>query len=343
MPTNRRVFRNEIKSRKRLLNEGSSGVYHVMSRTACNAFLFDPQAKEVFKSIMCKQARFAGIEILTFCIMDNHFHLLLRVPAPIKLSNDELLQRYQDYYGESKTPQSTYSLSELKTALIGGNAEAETAYATVSKRMANLPSFMRELKQRFTIWYNQTHQNKGTIWAARYKSLLVEDCPESLTKVAAYIDLNPVRAEIVDDPEDYRWCGYAESMAGIQLATQGIKGMFHSAKSNKEAIQSYRLILFGKGYHSKGNTTKDQGRISGKRLSQIAKHAGEVTLQEMLRVRVRYFTDGMAIGSQEFLENNFQQNRLLFGKNRNKGAHRIKGPQWEGLCVTRDLKKNVYS
>jgi hypothetical protein len=47
----------------------------------------------------------------------------------------------------------------------------------------------------------------------RFKSVLVED-GEALRTMAAYIDLNPVRAGMVKDPKDYRWCGYGEAMGG---------------------------------------------------------------------------------------------------------------------------------
>jgi REP element-mobilizing transposase RayT len=341
MPINRRIFRNELKSRQRLLVKDASAVYHVMSRTACQAFLFNAEAKEVFKSLIRKQADFSGLEILTFCIMDNHFHLLIRVPAPSKLSHEALLERYKGYYGVSNTPQSTYSVTELREALEGD--EATIAYERVSNRMGNLPAFIRELKQRFSIWYNNKHSNQGTIWSARYKSLLVEDSAESLTKVAAYIDLNPVRADIVSDPQDYRWCGYAEAVAGIQIAKDGIKSLFHSLRDARESIKSYRLVLFGKGYESKGNTNKDFGRISEQRVKQIEKNSGDFSLQEILRARVRYFSDGMALGSQEFIESSFNENRSLFGKNRRQGGHKIKGSSWGELCVIRNLRKRIYS
>ncbi|MEZ5431159.1 MAG: hypothetical protein R3F31_08270 [Verrucomicrobiales bacterium] len=50
--------------------------------------------------------------------------------------------------------------------------------------------------------------------------------PEAaLLTMAAYIDLNPVRAGMVDDPKDYRWCGYAEAVAGGRRARRGLGTM----------------------------------------------------------------------------------------------------------------------
>jgi hypothetical protein len=52
----------------------------------------------------------------------------------------------------------------------------------------------------------------GTLWEGRFKSVLVEGTGQTLSTMAAYIDLNPVRAGIVKDPADYRWSGYAEAV-----------------------------------------------------------------------------------------------------------------------------------
>ena len=76
---------------------------------------------------------------------------------------------------------------------------------------------MKELKQRFSKWYNRQQNRCGTLWAERFKSVLVEDRPGAVQAVAAYLDLNPVRAGLVKDPKDCRWCGYAEAVAGEVL------------------------------------------------------------------------------------------------------------------------------
>lgn len=329
--------------RKRFLLHNQPAVYHVVSRTVCQAFLFSDLEKEIFRKMLRKQARFAGIEVLAYCVMNNHFHLLLRVVPIDSLPDDEMVARYADYYGDSKVPQSTYSVAELKAILAKGGREAEVARQRILARMGELPTFMRELKQRFSIWYNNKHENFGTIWASRYKSLLVEDSPESLTKVAAYIDLNPVRAEIVDDPKDYRWCGYAEATAGIKTAQAGIVRLFGAMKDYETSARSYRLILYGKGYGAKGVEGKDRGRIREEVLAAIERRDGRIPLSDLLRARIRYFTDGMVLGSEAFVEEQFTQNRPAFGQNRKRAGREIRGECWEGLHVMRDLQRHVYS
>lgn len=337
-----RELRNQYRSRKRILIRDQVGVYHVISRTTCQQFLFGPEEKERFCQLLFQQAAFAGVEVLSYCIMSNHVHLLLRVDPNSTPSDQELLRRYADYYGMDKVPLSAYSVDELKLLLRQEGNQADAARKQVLSRMNNLPAFMRELKQRFSIWYNHKHTNQGTIWAARYKSLIVEDCPESLTRIAAYIDLNPVRAEIVADPKDYRWCSYAAAMAGKQRARTGLIRLFNQERDFAQVIRSYRIILFGKGYQTKGSATNNLGRISPERLEEVMRRGGEVPLHELLRVRIRYFGDGLALGSHSFLKGIFEDNRIVFGDKRKRGGAPLPAGSWGQLHIMRDLKKRIY-
>jgi hypothetical protein len=75
---------------------------------------------------------------------------------------------------------------------------------------------------RFTKWYNWRKHRDGCLWAQKFRSVLVEGGLAART-VAAYIDLNPVRAGIVEDPKDYRWSGYGEAVAGLRRAREGLR------------------------------------------------------------------------------------------------------------------------
>jgi hypothetical protein len=79
--------------------------------------------------------------------------------------------------------------------------------------MHDLSQFMKTVLQRMTRWFNLCHQRKGTLWEERYKSVIVEDGIAART-MAAYIDLNPVRAGMVSDPAEYRWSSYGEAVGG---------------------------------------------------------------------------------------------------------------------------------
>jgi hypothetical protein len=100
----------------------------------------------------------------------------------------------------------------------GADDAAEALRERWFGRMWDISQFMKTLKQRFTQWFNGRHNRKGTLWEDRFRSVLVEGKGPALKAMAAYIDLNPVRANICDDPKDYRWCSYGEAVGGGQKA-----------------------------------------------------------------------------------------------------------------------------
>jgi putative transposase len=167
--------------------------------------------------MLWKLAGFCGLEIVTYCVMANHFHVLLRVPEPPQLSDEQLLERLEALYGKKG------ALTLLaRQALKERGCIYEDVRARLLERMGDVSAFMKELKQRFSRWFNHRHDRFGTLWAERFKSVVVEDSAKSMVAVAAYIDLNPVRAGLVQDPKDYRFCGYAAALGGNKLARQGL-------------------------------------------------------------------------------------------------------------------------
>jgi hypothetical protein len=197
---------------------------------------------------------------------------------------------------------------------------------------------MRELKQRFGIWYNHRHQNKGTIWSQRYTSVLVQAAREALTTVAAYIDLNPVRAKLVEDPADYRFSSYGSALGGNRLARQGYVSVFAGELDWTELLPNYNRILYGKGVTSKGTREKDYGRVSESKLNAVLEADADLPLSQLLRMRVRYFTAGTAIGSSDFLEEVGGEWRIRYGLERKRASYPMRYGEWGGLQTFRNLQ-----
>jgi REP element-mobilizing transposase RayT len=288
---------------------GGAAVYHCISRTVAGAPLLDVEAKEVFRKMLWEAAEFSGVEIVTYCIMSNHFHVLVRVPeksAPDELKRDELVRRYAVIYRDRTIPgfPSPENMGEI---LLEEKDEAKRWEKRLRARMEDVSEFMKLLKQRFALWYNHRHKRFGVFWAERFKSVLVENRPQVLQTVAAYIDLNPIRARMAEDPSEYRWCGYAEAMGGHRRAQQGIS-LTVDAPSLSERLQAYRVALFGKG-----SVTRDEGdgALLPERVQKVLRSGGRVASTELLRCRVRYFTDGAVIGSRGFVE---EVGNRLFGE-----------------------------
>lgn len=324
--------------RGRLLVEGQRGVYHVMSRTSCGQYLFDEEAKGIFVEMFRKQAEFCGLDVLAYCVMGNHFHLLVAVPEDHDISDAELLRRYRLLYAEKNCPPSSASPAVLAKLLEANEEEGQVLRARILARMHDLSVFMRELKQRFGLWYNHRHQNKGTIWAKRFTSVVVESSREALTTVAAYIDLNPVRAELVSDPADYVFSSYGAAMRGRASARIGFEQVFCQELKWADLLPNYRLILYGKGATSKGSTDKDLGRVDATRLEQVLESGGKLPLSEVLRMRVRYFTAGTAIGSDGFLAEVGGQWKTRHGLARKRDAYLMRCGEWGSLRTFRNLQ-----
>ncbi len=202
------------------------------------------------------------------------------------------------------------------------------------ERMGDVSAFMKELKQRFSRWYNRQTGRFGTLWAERFKSVLVEDQPSVVETLAAYIDLNPVRAGLVNDPKDYRFCGYAEALAGNKAAQAGLLS-FQKSKEWKQASAEYRQRLFV-GAGTAGRS--DKALLDREQIKRVLAQGGELSSAQILRLRLRHLTDGAVLGSKSFVNEIFALHRERFGAKRRSGARPIRGVPLAHLSVLRDLR-----
>ena len=271
-----------------------------MSRTVNGAALFKEREKEVLRKMIHQVADFSGVEILTYCLMNNHFHVLVRISPAMDVSDGELMRRYRVLYPKT-TAYQTASADIIMRELTANGEEAKAIRERLLARMGNVSAFMKTLKQRFSTWFNKTYERYGPLWSDRFKSVLVEGNGHALQTMAAYIDLNPVRAGLVEDPKDYRFCGYAEAVAGRSESLLGLKfctaGLYEV--SDVEALETYRMMLFGKGMTpAKGGYQIDRKKA----IRVLEKEQGRLSPAALIRCRVRYFSEGAVLGSREFLQ-----------------------------------------
>ena len=338
-------------------------IYHCISRVVDRRFVFKDAEREHFRMFMRMQENFSGCRVLSYCVMSNHFHLLLEVPPMPEggISDEELLKRLGAVYSDAFVAEVGGELKDARKA--GRDALAREIHARFTYRMHNLSEFMKTLLQRFTRWFNRTHNRSGTLWEERYKSVIVERGIAART-MSAYIDLNPVRAGMVSDPAAYRWSSYGEAVGG------GNKG---NGKKAREGLVRACMSHHGGGFEAE--KWKDVSRIyrramglalgrkSGKaevekeRRSQTAATVAEaleskengtvlpdLKMAAMLRHRVRYFTDGAVIGSRSFVNEVFLAARSRFTAGRKDGARRMRGggaPAAGVLWSVRDLRVRV--
>jgi REP element-mobilizing transposase RayT len=182
--------------------ESGAAYYHIMSRVVDRRMVFDDGEKERFRKTLRAVAEFAGIRIMTYACLSNHWHILIYVPEREEVSDDELGRRLSFLYDKTMVENLASQLAFLRAG--GQDEAADSRKREYTYRMYNLGEFVKTLKQRISFSYNRRHHRKGTLWEERFKSILVEGTPGTLTRMAAYIDLNAVRAGLVKDPKDYR-------------------------------------------------------------------------------------------------------------------------------------------
>ena len=176
-------------------SDKKAAIYHVVSRGVERRFAFGPEEKEKFRTFMRMIENFSGCRVLSYCVMSNHFHILLEVPPMPKdgLEDEEFFRRLKALYSTARLAEIRRELKAAREA--GWTAEVQRIFERYTYRMHDLSQFMKGLLQRFTQWFNRKEDRSGTLWERRFKSVLVEDGVAART-MAAYIDLNPVRAGI---------------------------------------------------------------------------------------------------------------------------------------------------
>ena len=322
--------------RNRLLGRGKRNYYHIMSRIIEGRFIFKTEEKRFFHYLMRKLEKFMGVRVLTYCIMSNHFHILLEVSDNKDLNDDEILKRIHEFYPKKRAQkiQEEYDQYKVTEKILKNDEPIKNWRMRYLNRMGDLSNFSKELKERFATWYNNKMDRYGPLWSERFKSVLVEDSELALSTISAYIDLNPVRAGIVKDPFEYRYCGYAEAIGGKTIARLGICALAqiirHDIKTPnwKDAVALYRRHLFSLG---EGNG------FDSEHVKKVFEADGKLSAQELLYCQVRYFSDGLALGSKSFINKVFKENRSWFGEKRIEGARQIKGTD-ESFFTLKDLR-----
>ena len=204
----------------RIKAEGEA-FYHVVSRIANKAFLLnDAEKKRVFVNMMHRAADFSGVDVITYVVMDNHFHLCVKIPEREgEVPESEILRRVGVLYGKDRRDALERRLAGCREE--GDDAAADAELARLRSRMGDLSEFMKMFKQRVSQWYNSNYGHEGTLWGGRFKSVLVED-GRYLRNLVAYIHGNPIRAGLVTRAADYEWSAPGAAAKGDIRARKGL-------------------------------------------------------------------------------------------------------------------------
>ena len=346
-----------------------SACYHCVSRVVGRQRVLDDEAKDEFVRLMRAYETFCQVRILSYVVMTDHFHVLVEVKSrPVgaearEFTDEWLIKQLRLIYAKPYVDDLAKQLAELRSQSRKGGRQADELKEKYLGRMWDVSQFMKELKQRFSLWFNKRNGRRGTLWEERFASVLVEDKAQALSVLSAYLDLNPVRAGLVNHPADYTWCNYAEAGLGNRKALSAlakVTGLQAADGGSRlppaaKILQAYDpLLVPGEPVPSAGQAKKRALDQSKKAAKAPAAEGGEdspkrrgrqpqpkLSLQEGLRHQVRYFSRGVVVGSEAFVEEFFQSHRDRFQPDRKSGARPMKEADFGDLKSMRALRTGV--
>ena len=317
------------------------GSYHIISRVAGGELILNNGDKEYFLRLLERFSAGFFIQIHAFCIMSNHFHILATCmereanSASIK----ELYHRYSLLYPKNPgPPEGTFDETYQFIP------DEDGGIRRLRKRLGSVSSFIQELKQQFSRWYNKKYNRTGYLWGGRFKGIAVSKGEAQLV-CSAYIDLNPVRASIVQQPEEYRWCSL-----GLRIRTPGRARKFLSplsilptggevrVREDGRRIETLPwlapLILPKKAfdhfytyrefvYSSGAIEVTKKSNIWPKLLQELNEYHDQLGVSDRIRYRLRNFSEGIAFGNfglivffQELWKRKHIRPRSFMGRNK---------------------------
>jgi len=129
------------------------------------------------------------------------------------------------------------------------------AHLLATPRQENgVSRMMQSLGRYYVRYYNKTYRRSGTLWEGRFKSCVVEST-DYLLQCYRYIELNPVRAAMVEGPSDYPWSSYHCNGRGIhsKLITPH-ESYLRLGRTKTERLANYRELF---RYQLDGSVLKD--------------------------------------------------------------------------------------
>ena len=263
---------------------GVQAWYHVHSRVASyrgDYPLSEPLVTRRLIDIIKHYSSIYFCDIAAFSVMGNHYHLVLRFDPEAPLSREELDARAHLMY-----PGPSYNLFPANWS--------EDDWEHYRHRLFDLSEFMRNVQAAFARWYNETFDRSGRFWGDRFKSVVLGDM-QAVLDCMLYVELNPARAGLTEHPEEWEGSSIYLRELGKDSWLMPIEKLLNRT-SKKQALQEYRERMY---YRGAVPTKEGQAAISQEVLREEI--ARGFKTRGMYRKRLRYFVDGLAIGSESFI------------------------------------------
>ncbi|MCC5840499.1 MAG: hypothetical protein JJT96_10270, partial [Opitutales bacterium] len=218
------------------------------------------------------------------------------------LDDAGLVARFRALYGGTRCASLGLDADDLEVILKNDGESAEGIRRRLKARMGDVSVFMREVKTRFTLWYNQERGTVGTFWAERFRSVIVEADTAAQRMVAAYIDLNPVRAGLVEDAGVYGFSGFGEACAGSSAARRGIARIEGKMTWTTQWHERYRARLCSRMGPGMRPLRRDQRSAAAGATKEKGMPGGVAADESGLLSKIRAFSESWVVGSVAWVE-----------------------------------------
>lgn len=262
--------------------ESGAVFYHLYCRAAGREGEYPLQSKEARHQMISLLKFYQSIyqmRVGGFCVMGNHYHLVVEFSQFREMSRDELYKMASKLYKNEKAK------------LAGWTVER---WAQFNRRLFDVSEFMRNFQAAFARWFNGLYERKGRFWGDRFKSTLLED-HAAMLDCLWYVELNAVRAGIVQRPELYE---------GSSLFFREVKDdrwmiplmELLPSRSRQQSLVEYRAAIY---YRGNVRTRSGQGEIPDHVVREEEQRG--FTTPGVYRKRLRHFVDGLVVGSEGFV------------------------------------------
>ena len=196
-------------AREKIIPLGTAPWVHCISRCVRRAWLLG-KGKDHRRQWVEDRMRYLvgcfAVDVASYAVMANHLHLVIRLD-PVAAGGwtaEEVARRWMSVYPHEYLSDGTPVVP--KDAVIRAQAQDAAWVELRRKRLADLGWYMRALKETIAKRANREDDCTGSFWEGRFTSVpLLDDA--ALVACMAYVDLNPVRARVVDRPERSRQTG----------------------------------------------------------------------------------------------------------------------------------------
>ncbi|WP_019894141.1 transposase [Hydrogenovibrio halophilus] len=235
------------RARDSQINLSETPWYHLVNRCVRRAFLCGIDAisgrnyehrKPWIEQRMMQLASVFAIDVAAFAVMSNHYHLVVRVNQ-VKAeswSMDEVLLQWTQLFAAPKLVQDY--LADPKALSAGSLKRVQEQVEIYRERLMDISWYMRVLNESIARYANQEDEVKGRFWEGRFKSQALLD-EQAVLAAMAYVDLNPVRANIARELLDSDFTSVQRRLQGVyhfEAAPEKLPGLVKKTSDKESAF-----------------------------------------------------------------------------------------------------------